>query len=108
LHQTLQLLVLQMCVSYCSALQCCYVSVCGVSLNIVLVTGRRVEVNGDIEHSEHDAKCDSVFRTSHRVTAMCPYGCDKPGSYSWWLCPLYIIHYSAVCPTQLVWYILQV
>jgi hypothetical protein len=83
LHQTLQLLVLQMCVSYCSALQCSYVSVYGVLSNIVLVTGRRVEVIVDNEHSEHDAKCDSVSRTSRRVSAVCPYGCDKPGSYSW-------------------------
>lgn len=58
-------------------------SVCGVSLFIFLVTVRRMEINGDIEHSEHNAKCDSVFRTSRRVTAVCPYGCDKRGSYSW-------------------------
>lgn len=99
LHQTLQLLILRKCVSYCCALHCCYVSICDVSLNIVLVTDRRVEVVGDNEHSEHDAKCGSVFRTSHRVTAMCSYGCDKPGSDSWGLCPVCIIHYSAVCPT---------
>lgn len=108
LHQILRFLVLRLCVSYCSVLQCCHVFVCDVSSNIVLVTVRRVEDIGDNEHSEHDTKCDSVFRTSCRITSMCPYGCDKPGSYSWWLCPLYVIHYSAVCPTQLVWYILQV
>lgn len=64
-------------------LQCFYFSVRGVSSNIVLVTDRRMEVNGDNEHPEHSAECDSVFRTSYRVTVVCPYGCGKPGSYNW-------------------------
>jgi hypothetical protein len=51
--------------------------------NIVPVTDRRMEINCDTEHSEHGAECDSMWRTSHRVIAMCPYGCDSPGSHSW-------------------------
>jgi hypothetical protein len=51
--------------------------------NIALVTDRRMEVKCDTEHPEHSAECDSVRRSSHRVLAMCPYGCNKAGPHNW-------------------------